>query len=86
MLIDAFQPGDIVYAPQPILNDGSMPDMAEGQLIAQAGQRGVIINTGYVEAEPHKELVLVRFESHAFKSGLGPAVACWPSELALPQQ
>lgn len=81
MLIDTCQPGDIVYAAHAIHNDGSMPEMEEGQLIAEAGQRGVIINTGYVEAEPHKELVLVRFESPVFSNGLGPAVACWPTEL-----
>lgn len=80
-MIDALQPGDLIYAAQPIFNDGSLPGMEEGALLANAGQRGVIINFGHLEAEPEKELVLVRFESAQSANGLGPAVACWPDEL-----
>lgn len=82
MQVTALQPGDVVFASQEIYNDGSLPGVAEGALLASAGQRGVIINMGHLEADPSQVLVLVRFEDAAASHGLGPAVACWPGELS----
>lgn len=84
MLIDSLEPGDIIFAAKDIVNDGSLPGVEENALIANEGQRGVIINTGHLEDNPDKVLVLVRFENGASVGDLGPAVACWPEELCLP--
>ncbi|SMF28687.1 nitrogen fixation protein NifZ [Alteromonadaceae bacterium Bs31] len=81
MLIDTLAPGDIIYAAKNITNDGSMPGYEEEGLIAQENQRGVIINTGHLEDQPDKSLVLVRFETENKPGELGPPVACWPEEL-----
>jgi len=84
-MIESLHPGDMIYAARPIFNDGSMPDIEEGALLATEGQRGVIINFGHLEENPDKVLVLVRFESsgNSASHGLGPAVACWPDELTI---
>lgn len=79
MKVEALQPGDVVYAAKAIYNDGSLPGVDEEALIAQAGQRGVILTTGHLEENPNKVLILVRFESA--EKDLGPAVACWVDEL-----
>lgn len=84
MILDELEPGDIIFAATNIINDGSMPGFNEKQLIANQGQRGVIINTGYLEEQPDKALFLVKFESS--DGDLGPAVACWPKELCLPEE
>lgn len=81
MNIDTIHQGDILYAAQNIINDGSMPGFAENEVIAEAGQRGVLINTGHLEDNPEKVLLLIQFEK-AEKSGeFGPPVACWPHEI-----
>lgn len=81
MRVENLQPGDVVYAAQPIYNDGSLPGVDESALIANTGERGVIITTGHLEENPNKTLILVRFDDAASQTGLGPAVACWTSEL-----
>ena len=84
MNINALEPGDIIFAAVDIVNDGTMPGVEEDALIAKAGQRGVLVNTGHLEDQPDKVLLLVRFE-HLLQTGnLGPAVACWPEELVAP--
>jgi len=77
--IEQLQPGDMIYAATDILNDGSIPDVAEGELIAAAGCRGVLINTGHLEEDETKHIYLVRFDSNGGE--LLPAVGCWPEEL-----
>ena len=77
--LEQLQPGDIIYAASDILNDGSIPDMPEGQLIAASGCRGVLINTGHLEENEAQSIYLVRFEND--NSELGPAIGCWPQEL-----
>jgi len=72
------KPGDIIYAAADIYNDGSMPERQDDELLASAGSRGVLVNTGHLEEQPEQALYLVRFEND---QGLGPAVACWPEEL-----
>lgn len=73
-------PGDIVYARQEIRNDGSFEMMSEEQMLARAGSRGVIINTGHLEENPGQEVYLVRFEDDL--GNLGPELGCWPEELS----
>ncbi|AFL72548.1 nitrogen fixation protein NifZ [Thiocystis violascens] len=81
MMIELSQlnPGDMVYATADIRNDGGIPDLPEDALIARAGTRGVIVNIGYLEAEPSRELFLVRFEGKDLV--LGPPTGCWAEEL-----
>jgi nitrogen fixation protein NifZ len=78
MQLKELQPGDIIYAATDIYNDGSVPERDDDELLAAAGSRGVLVNSGHLEEQPEQALYLVRFESAA---GLGPAVACWPEEL-----
>ncbi len=74
------QPGDMLFAATDISNDGSLPGLDEGALLARTGTRGVLINTGHLEENPAQELFLVRFEND--QHDLGPAVTCWPEELS----
>lgn len=80
MNISELNPGDMVYALHEIANDGSMPDLPDAHLLARAGSRGVIINTGHVEEMPEQEIYLVRFEDES--GNLGPELGCWPEELS----
>lgn len=73
-------PGDIVYALSEIVNDGSIAELPEEYLLAKAGSRGVIINTGHLETIPEQEVFLVRFEDES--GNLGPKLGCWPEELS----
>lgn len=73
------QPGDIVYAATTIYSDGGIPGYPEHSVLAIPGARGVIINVGYLEENPDRELMLVRFENE--QKELGPAVGCWVEEL-----
>lgn len=79
MSLYELNPGDIVYAATTIKNDGSVPGLAENELIAEAGTRGVIINTGHLEEDPDRELMLVRFD--VGDNELGPPVGVWFDEL-----
>jgi nitrogen fixation protein NifZ len=79
MNIKALEPGDTVYAALELRNDGSIPDMAENELIANEGTRGVLVNVGHFEEQPNLTLYLVRFENQDLS--LGPAVGCWPEEI-----
>ena len=79
MNLKELQPGDMVYAATNITNDGSLPGVPEGELVAAMGSRGVIINVGHLEDNPDKELMLVRFETH--DNELGPSIGCWFEEL-----
>ena len=80
MNLSELNPGDIVYALQEIANDGSMADLPDDHLLARAGSRGVIINTGHLEETPEQEVFLVRFEDE--NGNLGPELGCWPEELS----
>lgn len=86
MNIELFEPGNIIFAAKDIENDGSMPQVEDNKILANAGQRGVIINIGYLEDQPHRHLVLVQFENKNSLADLGPSVACWPEELAFPKE
>jgi nitrogen fixation protein NifZ len=72
--------GDLVYSRLDIFNDdGGIPQVKEGELLASAGTRGVIVKEGYAEARPELRLYLVRFEG--VDRLLGPPVGCLPEEL-----
>lgn len=71
--------GDVVYAARTIINDGSMPDSEEGDILAEQGVRGVIVMKGYVEEEPGRSVFLVRFEDRDLN--LGRPVGCWSEDL-----
>ncbi len=85
--IENLKPGDMIFAATDVYNDGSVPGVETDACIAFAGARGVLVNTGHLEENPDRVLLLVRFEDAELN--LGPAVACWPDELsaeALDQQ
>jgi nitrogen fixation protein NifZ len=71
--------GDLVYSREDLFNDGGIPQVEPGGLLAPAGARGVIVMEGFAEAKPEQLLYLVRFEG-ADKL-LGPPVGCLPEEL-----
>ena len=79
MDIAQIQPGDMVFAAHDIISDGQVPNYPEGTLIAAAGTRGVLINTGHYEEYPDDEFYLVRFET--VTGDLGFPVGCWAEEL-----
>lgn len=74
------QPGDVVQSAQPIFNDGSFPDLEDNALLVSAGRRGVVINVGYLEADPDRQIFLVRFEMEG-TGELGPGIGCWEEDL-----
>lgn len=80
MTLKQLQPGDLVYAASHIINDGSIPALGDSAMIASPGTRGVIINIGYLEESPQRELFLVRFEDADLN--LGPPAGCWSEELS----
>lgn len=74
------QKGDAVFAATTISNDGSVPGCEPGEVFAQPGTMGMLLNTGYVEAEPDTELFLVSFRTEAGEPG--PPVACLAEEIS----
>lgn len=74
--------GSIIYAREDILNDGTHPEMDEQAVLAAAGSRGVLVNTGEIfdeENQTSHALLLVRFEDSNLE--LGPPIGCWPQEV-----
>lgn len=71
--------GDVVYAAKDITDDGTMPDSSEGEILAQAGARGVIVMKGHVEEAPKSNVFLVRFEDETLT--LGRPIGCWEDDL-----
>jgi nitrogen fixation protein NifZ len=80
MRVEDLDVGDVVYAAKAILDDGSIPQGTEGQVLAAAGARGVIAMIGYVEEEPERRVFLVRFENEDMN--LGNPIGCWVDDLA----
>ncbi|ALG67414.1 nitrogen fixation protein NifZ [Beggiatoa leptomitoformis] len=82
MSLSYLQMGDIVYAAVDIHNDdeGGIPVLEAGELIATAGTRGVVVNIGHAEEDPKQKLLLVRFELP--DSSLGAPTGCLPEEIA----
>lgn len=81
MKLENLQPGDMVFAATDIYNDGGVPHLSPEARLATPGTRGVLLNTGRLEAQPDKMLYLVRFESE--NRELGPPIGCWPEELSI---
>jgi len=79
MSISQLNPGDVVYAAAEIRNDGGIPHLPADAVLATPGTRGVIVNIGYLEKEPGRQLFLVRFEDESLE--LGPPTGCWSEEL-----
>lgn len=81
MNVEDLDVGDVVYAANTITDDGSIPNGVEGEILAEAGTRGVITMIGYVEEEPDRSVFLVRFEDKAMN--LGNPIGCWLEDLAV---
>lgn len=79
MKIEDLDLGDVVYAKQTIYDDGSMPNGVEGEVLVEAGTRGVITLIGHVEEEPSRSVLLVRFEDKDMN--LGSPIGCWVEDL-----
>ncbi|CCE24053.1 nitrogen fixation protein NifZ [Methylotuvimicrobium alcaliphilum] len=71
MKITKLDIGDVVYAANDITDDGSMPDHSEGELLALAGARGIIVMKGLIEEAPQRQVFLVRFEDATLTLGGG---------------
>ena len=81
MNVEDLDIGDVVYAANTITDDGSIPDGVEGEILAEAGTRGVITLIGHVEEDPSRSVFLVRFEDKDMN--LGNPVGCWVEDLAV---
>lgn len=81
MKITDLQIGDAVYAAHNIVDDGSIPDGNEGDILATAGTRGVITLIGYVEEEPEHIVFLVQFEDENLN--LNEPIGCWEDDLSI---
>ncbi len=79
MKLEDLDIGDVVYAANDILNDGSMPGVEENQILAVAGARGVISMIGHVEDDPERTVFLIRFEDA--EMNLGSPIGCWVEDL-----
>jgi len=75
----SFQIGEVVFAAEDLFNDGSIPGVADGALMAAAGTRGVVVKAGHVEAAPGVDIYAVRFEGR--DAILGSPVGCLAHEL-----
>ena len=81
MNVEDLDLGDVVYAAHAILDDGTMPESVEGEVLADAGSRGVIVMKGHHEEEPTRAVFLVRFEDK--EMNLGKPIGCWAEDLAV---
>ena len=79
MRVEDLDIGDIVYAATTITNDGSIPEGIEGDILAEAGTRGVITMMGHVEEQPERSVFLVRFEDK--EMNMGAPIGCWVEDL-----
>jgi nitrogen fixation protein NifZ len=79
MRVEDLDIGDIVYAATTISDDGSIPGGNEGEILAEAGTRGVITMIGHVEEQPERSVFLVRFEDR--EMNLGNPIGCWVEDL-----
>jgi len=79
---EPYEIGQIVYCRELLVNDGGIPGVAADAVLATPGRRGVVVNQGYVEADPEQAIYLVRFEGESGALGeLGPPIGCLPEEL-----
>ena len=81
MNVEYLELGDVVYAANTITDDGSIPESVEGEILAEAGTRGVITMIGHVEEEPGRSVFLVCFEDKDMN--LGNPIGCWVEDLMI---
>ena len=79
MNVEDLDLGDVVFAAHTIIDDGSMPESEEGEVLAVEGTRGVIVMKGHVEEDPALTVFLVRFEDQ--EMNLGRPIGCWTDDL-----
>jgi nitrogen fixation protein NifZ len=79
MMMRGYEIGDLVFSRVDIRNDGGVPDVDDGALLAAAGTRGVVVRTGSAQSQPDVRIYLVRFEGA--EKLLGPPVGCLDEEL-----
>jgi len=79
MMMRGYEFGDLVFSRVDIFNDGGVPDVDDGALLAAAGTRGVVVRTGSAQSRPDVRIYLVRFEGP--EKLLGPPVGCLDDEL-----
>ena len=87
-MMNRLQPGDLVYAAVDLYNDpleesgaSGIPGAVPGELLVEAGVRGVIINIGHAEDMPDAAIYLVRFELDA-AGNLALPIGCLAEELS----
>lgn len=68
--MEQYNLGDMVIARIDLHNDpleetgeSAIPGIPPNDLLAAAGTRGVVVNVGHAEADPHQDIYLVRFET-----------------------
>ncbi len=81
MKVTDLEIGDSVRAAHDIVDDGSMPDGNEGEILVKANTRGVITLIGHIEEQPELTVFLVRFEDAQLN--LGEPIGCWEADLSL---
>ena len=86
--MSAFQPGDCVFAALDLFNDpleetgeSAIPGVAPGAILAPAGTRGMVVNSGHAEAAPEDEIYLVSFETGP-NGRLAAPIGCLAGELS----
>lgn len=79
MKVADLEVGDVVYAAKKIVDDGSMPGNNFGDVLAEAGTRGVVVMRGYVEEDPQTDVFLIRFEGE--EMNLGRPIGCFVDDL-----
>jgi len=79
MAAPPYEVGDLVHSRIDIFNDGGVPDVPEGSIVAAAGTRGVIVRAATGQGRRSRLIYLVRFEGSDLV--LGPTVSCLEEEL-----
>lgn len=83
MKIEDLDLGDVVYAAHAITDDAPMPSGMRGEVLVEAGARGIITMIGHVEDQPERSVFIVRFEDRDLN--LGSPIGCGPDDLRLEQ-
>ena len=78
-----YEIGELVFCTEDLLNDGGMPDADEDAVLVALGSRGMVVQTGYLEADEQQMIYLVRFEDA--NGELGQPIGCLPEELTQEQ-
>jgi len=78
-----YEIGELVFCTEDLLNDGGMPDADEDAVLVVLGSRGMVVQTGYLEADEQQMIYLVRFEDA--NGELGQPIGCLPEELTQEQ-